>query len=255
MWREAQKQFAAALRDPSTPVPNAISKTADKTSTKRFNVYRNNIAVGLSDAIADAYPVVQALVGEAFFKGIARTFNRLFLPASPVMLDYGEDFPDFIATQSGTETLPYLGNVARLEWAWSRAYHAADATPTGIENLAAIPEDSIEGTRLQFHPSIRLLQSPWPIVSIWQAHQGQDPHGKLVPLPDQGEQAMIGRRGLNVEVRALDPVSFTFIKALHDGQTLGEASTLALGAGPQDLSTPIAALFESRAVVGVSRST
>jgi len=252
MWRETQKQFAAALRDPSAPVPNTLSKTNDKPSQKRFDVYRNNVAVGLSDAIADTYPVVRALVGEDFFKGIARIFSRLFLPTSPVLLDYGEDFPDFLATQSSTETLPYLGDVARLEWAWSRAYHAADADPMDIEKLAAVPADAVEEIRLRFHPSVRLLQSPWPVVSIWQAHQGQ---GSLAALPDHGERAIIVRRGLSVSVRALEPIAYTFIEALFNGQTFGQANALVMDAAPQELSAPIAALFETGAIVGLSPST
>jgi len=255
MWRETQKQFAAALRDPGSPLPEAISNTNGRTSLKRFNVYRNNVAVGLIDALADTYPVVQALVGDDFFKSIARNFTRLFLPGSPVLLNYGEDFADFIATQSETAPTPYLSDVARLEWAWNRAYHAADKAPIGIADLADNPEGTVAHLSLQFHPSVQFLKSDWPIVSIWQAHQEKDPQNLLGQLPDRGEQALVVRPKMTVQTRVLDPVAYAFIKALYDGHTLGQASPLVIDTGPLDLSGHLAALFETGAIVGFSDLT
>ncbi len=253
MWRETQRQFAAALRDPGAPVPAFISKTGGGESQRRFDVYRNNVAIGLIDAIADTYPVVHALVGEEFFKGLTRFYTRLFLPTTPVMLDYGADFPDFISTQSETETTPYLGDVARLEWAWNRAYHASDGAPVGIEILADLAESAVENIRLRFHPSVRFLASTWPMVSIWRAHQEPDPQSLLGQLPDHGERAMIVRPEMTVFVRALDSVAYDFTKALYDGESLGQASLLILDTGPLDLSGHLKALFETGAIVGIRR--
>ncbi len=253
MWRDTQRAFAASLRNPGLPVPGTLSRTNGEASQRRFDVYRNNVAVGLMDAIADTYPVVRALVGDEFWAGLARNFTRLFLPSSPVLLDYGVDFADFISTQDDTATVPYLAHVAALEWAWNRAYHAADMAPIDIDILAAVPEDAVENIRLQFHPSGQLLQSPWPVASIWHAHQHQDPHSALGRIPGGGEQAIIVRPDGAVEVRALDPTAFNFTKALFDGQSLGQASPLVMGSGSLDLAGHLAALFETGAIVGIGR--
>jgi len=255
MWRKTQKQFAAALRDPGTAVPATISDTGGKVSLKRFNVYRNNVAAGLIDALAATYPVVHALVGDDFFKGIARNFTRLFLPDNPVLQNYGADFPDFIGTQNETTSTPYLSDVARLEWAWNKAYHAADKVPSSIAALADAPDELVANIGLRFHPSARLIQSAWPIVSIWQAHQENDPQSLLGQLPDRGEQALVVRPDMTVHISTLDPVAYSFIKALYDGQTLGQASPLVIDRGPLDLSGHLAALFDTGAIVGLSDLT
>ncbi len=251
MWRETQEQFAAALRDPRAPVPTAISGAGDM----RFNVYRNNVAVSLSDAITETYPVVLALVGEDYFRELARNFTRLFLPSTPVLLNYGEDFADFIATQSSADAVPGLDDVARLEWACNRSYHATDATPISIEALAAEPDDTVENIRFDFHPSLGLLKSDWPIVSIWTAHQAPDTEDRLANLPGGSERALIVRPEGDVNIHALEPAVFEFILALREGQTLGQASSHLLDEGISDLSTPIADLFAIGAVVGLSHST
>lgn len=246
MWRDTQQQFAAALRDPGAPVPDSIS------AAHGFDVYRNNVAVGLIDALADTYPVVHALVGEEFFRARARIFSRLFLPSSPVLLNYGGDFPEFLATQHEDEATPYLADVARLEWAWNRAYHAADVAPISIDELAAVPEQAVENVRFQFHPSTALVTSPWPIVSIWQAHQESDPENLLAQLPDREEAAIIVRPHLSVQINALDPVAYDFVRALHDGDSLGHASALVVGNRSLDLPGHISALFETGAIIAIT---
>ncbi len=247
MWRETQHQFAAALRDPGAAVPTDIS------APYGFGVYRNNVAVGLIDALADTFPVVHALVGKDFFSAMARIYSRLFLPSSPVLLNYGADFPDFIATQEETRATPYLADVARLEWAWNRAYHAADMAPITIDELAAVPRQAVENTGFQFHPSTALLTSPWPIVSIWQAHQESDPERLLGKLPEHGQAAMIVRPQLNVLVRALDPLAYDFVRALSEGERLGQASALVLDKGSLGLSGHLGALFETGAIIGLTK--
>ena len=73
-WRETQAAFASALRDPALDVPYAVGPRDHHAPLARFNVYRNNTAVSLSEAIADSYPVVHELVGDEFFAAMARAY-------------------------------------------------------------------------------------------------------------------------------------------------------------------------------------
>ncbi|MCW9035280.1 MAG: DNA-binding domain-containing protein [Rhodospirillales bacterium] len=237
MWHETQEQFAAALRNPDHPLPSTIGPEAEKG----FNVYRNNVAVSLSEALGATFPVTQALVGDEFFKGMAQIFTRQFLPKTPVLLDYGEEFPDFVSTFPPAGSLPYLADVARLEWFWNRAYHSADVTPLTIQALADIPEKAIGEVHFKFHPSMYLLDSPWPVASIWHAHQGTNDMGNL---PEGGEKVLILRPQMEVEIRSLPVPAFTFLRALVGGATLGQALEPFLNDEQFDPSEHLAALFE-----------
>lgn len=252
MWPDVQQQFAAALRDPDHPLPDAVGDGSGRASTKRFGVYRNNVMVGLTEALEATYPVVASLVGEAFFKDLAHAFIRQSWPGTPVLLDYGGGFGDFITCFEPAKDLSYLADVAHLEWAWNRAYHAADATPIAISALADVPDTVVEDVRLDLHPSLHLIRSPWPIVSIWQAHQGDETEAGLAQLPQLGQRTMVVRPDLDVTVRAIDENAFALVSALADGKTLGQALGALDDAGDIDVSAHLAQLFETGSIVGLS---
>ncbi|HSK38185.1 MAG TPA: DNA-binding domain-containing protein, partial [Arenibaculum sp.] len=168
---DTQAAFAAALTDPSRPVPPGITTARGGPAAPRFAVYRNNVAVGLAAALAARFPVVARLVGEDFFRAMARAYVERHKPASPLLFEYGDEFPGFVAAFGPASVLPYLPDVARLEAAWSRAYHAADARPLDLGDLAAMAPDDLSAVRLAPHPSAAVVRSGHPVGAIWQAHR------------------------------------------------------------------------------------
>ncbi len=127
MFAPTQASFATALLDAGKPVPEGVtSHTADRPA-RRFAVYRNNVVAGLVKALGTRFPALSRIVGEEFFNAMARVFVIAHPPRSPLLMTYGDDFPDFIADFEPAAELPYLADVARLEAARTRAYHAADA--------------------------------------------------------------------------------------------------------------------------------
>ena len=137
-WHDVQREFADRLYRPDAPAPSAIAPTRAGQSLKRFNVYRNNSAQSVAEALGAAYPVVRRLVGDAFFMAMARVFIGQNVPKSPVMLTYGTNFPEFITGFAPAVSVPYLADVARFEQAWLSAYHAEDREPVGIDQLERI---------------------------------------------------------------------------------------------------------------------
>lgn len=245
MWPELQTHIAAALLDPALPPPAGLAE-------RRFAVYRNNVMVGLCDALAASFPTVAALVGNEFFRAIAGGFVRAAPPATPVLHEYGDGFAAFLQRHGAIGDLPYLPDVARLDWACLRAYHAADAAPVGIDSLSAVPEDALDRLRMVLHPSLALVTSDWPVAAIWRAHQTDDPAAALAELPAGGETALVIRPHLNVAVHAVSGAARDFVAALAAGQALGTAlEELACG-GEADASCHLAALFNMGAVVGMT---
>ena len=140
---DIQATFVAALRDPEASVPGSLAGPDRTPVARRFAVYRNNVAAGLIGVVAGAFPAVQRIVGEEFFKAMARAYVLAHPPESPVLMDYGADFADFIAGFEPAASVPYLADVARIERAWREAYHAAEAVPLAPTDFAGIPETDL----------------------------------------------------------------------------------------------------------------
>ena len=238
-----EAEFAAALLDPGRPTPGFVVGPTGQSAPKRFAVYRNNVAVSLTEALQTAFPVVRKLVGEAFFRAMAGEFLRQHPPQSRIMMLYGYEFADFLAGFPPVASLAYLPDVARLEQALRESYHAADATPIAPEVLGALPEATLLASRLTLAPALRLIRSSWPIHAIWRANTESGP----APQP-RAEDVLILRPDFD-PIPHLLPQGSNFIAALIGRATLAEA----LSADPTlDLTAVLTLLLDGNAITGVS---
>lgn len=249
----APADFAAVLLAPSFACPPGLKTWNGSDPEKRFAVYRNNVIVGLVDALADSYPVVQALVGDEFFRAMAAEFVRASPPRSPVLAWYGAGFADFIADFPPAAGLPYLTDVARLEWLRVEAWHAADAAPLPNEALSDLLAEAhtLPITRFTLHPALRVMRSAHPVVSLWAAHQAHDPAAVLGTVDmGRGEAAVLLRPALDVDIVRIEPDAAVFISRLLAGETFGAAAA----DGDFDLSATLGLLIRSGAIVATARS-
>jgi len=224
----SQQDFSAALMDPALPVPSGLTTWNGSDPAQRFQVYRNNVIVSQIDALADSFEVTQALVGEEFFRAMARVYSHAHPPRSPLMAFYGASFPAFIETFRPAEGLPYLADVARLEYLRIVAYHSADVPGIRSEEIAAAlgDQDALPLLCLSFHPSLAVLSSASAVVSLWAAHQGVLDISSV--STDTSETALILRHGLDVEVIQISATAGDFILALQSGLCLGVAAEAAI---------------------------
>ncbi len=242
-----QSIFAHALLDRALPVPEGVAAHNSERPEKRFAVYRNNRMVSLIGALEARFPATQRISGGEFFKAAARRFIAAEPPRSPVMMFYGDAFPAFLADFEPAQSVPYLADVARLEAARTRAYHAADAKPLARVALAAVPLDALAGTRFSLHPSLELVSSSYPVVTIFAMNSGAT---ELAPITDwRGEDALVVRPEYEVTVRRISSGARIFLENLADKKPLGEAASAASAAGTGfDLAENLAALFSGLAV-------
>ena len=248
-----QAAFAAALMEPRALVPREVWAQSDAQRETRFNVYRNNVHASLSAAVAARFPVVARLVGDEFFRAMALVFIDRHPPRSPVLAEYGDEFPAFLEAFEPVAALPYLPDVARLEWLRNRAYHAADEEALEISALASIDAEKLWDTRLLLHSAAGCVLSGHAIVSIW-ATNTLDESVKEVAI-DVAEAALVTRPGLEVLVTPLSAAAGVLVDALGRGLSLGDAVPTAQSAGALDLSQALAALFQAGAVAGVHAPT
>jgi hypothetical protein len=306
VFESIQHAFAAALLDPERPVPNALTSHTARVPTRRFAVYRNNVAVGLVDALARRFPATQRIVGEEFFRAMARLYVQAEPPRSPLLMQYGDTFADFIARFPPAAEIVYLVDVARLEAARTRAHHAADAAPLDagqLQSMFASPfrgarrarrsvakasepggvtpraaqhehfapaaphpaarfasgraplkgrdEEAIGALRFVRHPAAEIVRSPHPVVTIWAMNAGEL---ELGPIEDwRGEDALVTRPALEVQVRALPPGGAAFLLALFSGAPLAEAAAAGQAEHKEfDLTTNLAGMLSSGAMSGVA---
>ena len=224
-----QSEFITALREPSIPHPRFLSSSSEERAARGFNVYRNNVIVGWVDTLAATYPVVQALVGEPFFRAMAREFCNQHPPNSPVLALYGGGLACFIEGFAPAAQLPYLADLARLEWQRNVSLHAADEMPLIPDDIAWLVHEpaALLKLRWRLHASLSLVDSEFAVVSLWAAHQLPSVLATEAALAKldwkQAESALVLRQGLDVMVLRLTTAESVFVKLLATGHSLGEA--------------------------------
>jgi hypothetical protein len=209
----------------------------------RLRVYRHHVFESLGAALAATFPTVQALVGTDFFRGLARTFIGHALPVQPVLTEYGADFPAFIGGYEAARDLPYLADVARLDWALNLAFHAPPGGRLKAENLAAVPVERLPSMSIALAPGSVLVSSRYPLDRIWETSQSGVASG-TVDLNSAASHLLVLRRPDDAAFVGLSAGEAAFVAALAEGMSLEGAAETAFQADPAfDLSTSFARLL------------
>lgn len=219
----SQSDFLYALRDGAAPVPENLTDGHKRPAGRRFDVYRNNVAVSLRDALRDSFPALLGLLGESNFNALALTFQSSHPPASPLMMYYGAEMPTFLASFPPLASRGYLSDVARLELALRRAYHAADVGPLAPERLQRLSPAQLATARFSLAPAVEVIRSPWPLHSI---HRYATQQGAPKPTATP-ECVLITRPNYDPKADPISTADATFLETLCANATLGEAANLA----------------------------
>ena len=231
-----------ASREASAPAIRAGGLAA----AERLAVYRRSLHANWRAALADTFPVVARLVGEAFFAEASRRYALAHPSPSGDLNHFGRAFPGFLATYPYARDLPYLRDVARLEWAWHESFHAPDAPPIDLDALARIPEARQGGIRFTLHPSSRLVDSTFPVLAIWEANQ---PERDGTPERLEGADAvLVHRPGLDVQLGLLERPDWRFLRALELGDGLEAAAGRAGYADAQELGAALRGFVAARVI-------
>ncbi len=200
--------------------------TEEKHQQQRFAIYQNNVFYSLSQALGDLYPVIKKLVGDDFFNGTASVYIRQHPPSRAAMVYFGEQFPHFLANFEHTQAMPYLADIAQLELARHKAYHAADdvvLTPADFEAIDAI---KFEHSKVKLHPSVNMVDSNFPVFQIWQANHHNIDNEDDIHL-DEPESAIIVRYNYECQVFNVDRGTYRFYDALSQYMTISESASYA----------------------------
>ncbi len=236
--------FVRALLAPDAPMPEGLVDPQGRPAPRRFDVYRNNVVLGLIRVLEAGFPATRKLVGDAFFAAMAGEFARAHPPQTRIMMLYGDDFADFIAGLPPAASLGYLPDVARLEQALRRSYHAADSAPIDAASLAALDDAALLAARFHLAPALEILRSDWPVLSIWAAQMQSGPAPQM-----RAEDVVILRPAFDPIPLPLPPHVYQVLHALRAGQPLGAA--IGMASGPFDLTAMLKLLLSHGGITKV----
>jgi hypothetical protein len=226
----------------------------------RFSVRQPNDGVktdssrtSVMEVLAARYPVIRRLVGELSFRIVARRFILSEPPSSAICASYGDHFPRFLRSQGSAASFEYVADIAELEMGRGKARRAPDVRPLAAEALLPLRAQWLNGLRITLHPSVCLVQSRFPIVTIWENNQCDDENGMIDRW--SGEAALVARPFFAVEVRRLPPGGYTFVCALSEGQTVAAAVHAATTATSKfDVASTLALLIDANVIVGIHQA-
>ena len=231
-----QATFGSALRDNQTTGIWALFREPQAVAERRFAAYRRNVIGNWRSALASTYPVLAQLVGAISFRELADQYIATYPSSSGDLNAYGDAMPTLLEASVLRDVSPYLPDIARLEWALLQAYGAADAADFDLAALAGVPAPAQAELRLNVWPAALLIDSPWPLADIWQAHQLVT-GARDAALADierspasQLHHTLVARSEGRVFALALNTGEAVFLRALQAAQSLTEAITTALAA-------------------------
>ncbi|MBL8416291.1 MAG: putative DNA-binding domain-containing protein [Propionivibrio sp.] len=239
---EVQAVFGGALRNDAapghTPALWALFTEPEALAERRLAAYRRNVIGNWRSALASSYPVLAQLLGAQRFRQLADQYIAGYPSRSGDLNDYGGELAAWLEASSLSSERPYLPDMARLEWALLVAYGAVDAAVFDLAALAEIPSALQPNLRLHIWAGAAFIESPWPLVDIWQAHQlTEDERDSALAAIDALShsapcRALVVRSEGRVSALALTASEAAFLRALQSGQTLAEAITAALSEDP-----------------------
>jgi uncharacterized protein len=228
---ELQRRFACALQGAGREA-TPMFRGAPERNLPRLAVYRGNVLANATKALACAYPVVRKIVGEEFFDAMAREFAREHPSRGGDLNRYGEQLGGFLERFPHAADLPYLPDVARMEWLVHRAHYAADAPPFDASSLARLAPEDYPLLRPRLTSACSLLESAWPLERIWAIHQDDYQGVFEIDLHAGSDRILVHRPRWRAAVLSLAPGDFAFLNNAFQGRALGEA----LEAGETDVN-------------------
>jgi len=230
--RELQCRMRNALLDISCSELDGHVRDTSLSVSQRVGIYRNTVFTNLREALRTLFPVTEKLVGKNFFDYLADEFIRLYPSPAGDLNRFGAELGNFIADFAPAAGLPYLSDVADLEWQVHTVYHARNCKAMDFERLAAV--DPVDYGQLHFHlnPAVALFASDYPVHRIWQVNQ-PDYHGEAqVDLNIGGVQLLVVRHDDGIELQVLSAGTWALLSAIANHADFARASAFALQAEP-----------------------
>jgi len=221
--RELQSDFLAAILGGDAAAPAGARLECELVAggygiAGGLAVYANNAEHHFIDSLRKSFPVVHRLVGEAYFARCAREFRRDQPSRSGDLHHLGAGFPAYWQRRHGDDHYRYLAAVARLEWLHEEALTAADHPAFDLAKLARVPPTAYDTLRFRLHPSLRLFESEFPTLAIWEANRRTEQEPEFIDLSAGGERVLLVRTTNGIAMHRLAVGEFAFLQQIEQAR-------------------------------------
>lgn len=221
MLAELQKTFIAGLLDKDSHILDIIQPNPKLSALNQFAIYKNSTYAKLQRALTDIYPVCRKLVGDDFFNGMCDRFIQQTPSQSYDLNKYGETLSSFISTFQPAQTVPYLSDIASLEWAWHLTFSAPDTNHFDFEKFAACYATEGENILFSLPRQSTLLVSPYPLHQIWKMNNGSD-DSLIVLEAEQSYHFLIWRKQFDMRIDAISEIDWQLLTWIQSKMSLGQ---------------------------------
>lgn len=249
--RDIQRYFYDAIARGYTSHLAMHVLADDIPATARIHVYVNNLRETARKTLTASYPVTEELVGADCFRNLARVYLSRYPSTSGDIARFGAELPQFLEEFYRATPHAYLGAVAALEWACAEAAMAADAAPLAAATLRDIDEPDMPDLGFELHASVRLVESAYPVFSIWRAHQERALEG--IDAARGAENVLVYRQAGNIVAQQIDDARYAFVARLGSGCSLYRAQSAATDCDASfDLAAALRDLYGAGLLVGLA---
>ena len=188
----------------------------------RMRVYADGYVARLHEALCEVFEAVRFVIGEQRFFELSSAYAKAY-PSHDYNLSLaGRHFPAFAGAEALAASLPFIGDLATLEWRVCLAFRASLQPPLDPAKLAAIPADAWDRLQFYFQPETTLVASEWPLVDIWAARK-QPREGVAIPVEGRPQRVLVYRSGLDVLCEPIELLQADVLAGLLAGKSLGQA--------------------------------
>jgi len=226
-----QIDLARAILDNDSSINEKFIIAGQLDAQRRLRLYRNNVFHTLIEALRAVYPVIYRLVGDEFFLILADRYIHAHPSLSGNLHDFGNKLSSFLQQFEPASNLPYLGDVAKLEWAYHHAFHAADADGIDISKFEQSAMANSETLRFILNPAASIIKSTYPILEIWQKNQDHFQGDDSIMLDGSLEFLLVNRIDCDIQFQRLEKNLYDFLLDLSLGATFSDACLAATKSG------------------------
>ena len=220
--RELQTGLMDAVLGTASPAAVALLRAPEAEAHARLDLYRNNARGNFRDALASTFPVIERLVGADYFRKVARDLQHAHPSRSGDLLHAGAPFPGFLATLHAHDEFAYLADVARLEWAIQEVLLAPEHAPLDLQKMAGVAPSAYDTLRFELHPNLRLFESKYPALRIWEANVSDAEPGRI-DLRSGGERLLVTHHRLRLRFHRVSEGEYGFADECRRGTPFAAA--------------------------------
>lgn len=222
--REIQAWLAGCIVDPSrldSAGPAAVLGVPPSGDlAARLHAYADGYPARIHESLTEGFPAVMHLVGTGQAFALTQRYIVAHPPRSFNLNHAGSGLVEFLRQDALTASLPFLPDLAWLEWLLLRAFHAEEQAPLDPARIAQWDDGAWASARIRFQPAVAVISSEWPLRDLHDARA--TPLEEIdIEVRDRPDHVLIRRRGVAVHRDGINATEARVLRALLAGQTLG----------------------------------